>query len=443
MAAPAAPDAAGRAAQAVTLAVVRQPRWAWAALPLAVGLALVGCGPSAPGGAPGGAGGPGGQMPPPPPVGVVTVQPGSVALSTDLPGRLEPLRTAQVRARVTGVVKQRLFAEGSVVKAGQSLFEIDAAPYRATLDSAQANQAKAEAALAQASATLERNRPLYAAKAISQQEWIATEAAHKAAQADVQAAKAAVQQAKLNVDYAAVQAPISGRIGRAQITEGALVSQTEATLLATIQQVDALYVNFTQSATEVMKLRRAVESGKLQGAGSTQVKLVLEDGSVYPHPAKLLFSDISVDTTSGQVLLRAEVPNPKGELLPGLFVKVRIEQARSGDAVLLPQQAVTRSAGGDTVLVVGEGNQVAPRPVQLGGTGGDKGNQWVVLGGLKAGERVVVDGFQKIRPKTPVTPVPWQPGSGASAGGPGAASGAAPGAAAAAGSAPASAGAGH
>jgi membrane fusion protein (multidrug efflux system) len=292
-------------------------------LPGVLALALAACGQGS-GGAPGG----GGQMPPPQ-VGVLAVQPASVALATELPGRLEALRTAQVRARVTGVVKKRLFTEGALVKAGQSLFEIDAAPYRAALDSATATQAKAEAALAQAVATLERNRPLFAAKAISQQDWIATEAAHKAAVADVAAAKAAVQQAKLNVEYAAVISPISGRIGRSQVTEGALVSQTEATLLATVQQVDTMYVNFTQSAAEVMKLRRAVEAGKLQGSGATQVRVVLEDGTLYEHPAKLLFSDISVDATSGQVTLRAEVPNPKGELLPGLFVKVRIEQARS------------------------------------------------------------------------------------------------------------------
>ncbi|MFM2329575.1 MAG: hypothetical protein RLZZ494_1678 [Pseudomonadota bacterium] len=392
---------------------------------VALALMLAGCGPSGSGPAgPAGPGGPGGGMPPPS-VGVLTVQAQSLNLSTELPGRLEPVRTAQVRARVTGVVKKRLFTEGAVVKAGQSLFEIDAAPYRATLDSAQATQAKAEAALAQAAATLERNRPLFAAKAISQQEWIATEAAFKAAQADVGAAKAAVEQARLNVEYASVLAPITGRIGRAQITEGALVSQGEATLLATIQQVDALYVNFTQSAAELMKLRRALASGKLGRSDSAAVQVVLEDGSVYAHPGKLLFSDISVDTTSGQVLLRAEVPNPQGELLPGLFVKVRIEEARSDSAMLVPQQAVTRGVSGDTVLVVGADKQVAPRPVKLGGS---QGTNWVVLDGLKAGEQVVVEGFQKIRPKTPVTPVPWSPA--------GAASGAA--AAASAASAPAS-----
>jgi membrane fusion protein, multidrug efflux system len=379
---------------------------------------LAACGPS---GAPAGAAGgpPGGGMPPPP-VGVVTVKPGEVALATELPGRLESVRVAQVRARVTGVVKRRLFTEGSLVKAGQSLFEIDAAPYRAALDSAQATQAKAEAGLAQAQATLERDKPLVDARAISQQEWIGAQAAQKQALADVAAAKAAVQQARLNVDYAAVQAPISGRIGRANVTEGALVSQTEATLLATIQQVDMLYVNFTQSAAEALRLKRAVEAGKLRNSGSSLVRIVLDDGSEYAYPGKLLFSDLTVDPTSGQVTLRAEVPNPKGDLLPGLYVKARIDQARSDTAILLPQQAVTRGAAGDTVLVVGPDKQVSPRPVQLGGA---RNNQWVVLGGLKPGEQVVVDGFQKIRPKTPVTPVPWTPSASApSASGPAAVS---------------------
>ena len=375
-------------------------RLAASLLATAAALTLAACGKAPPQGGPGG---PGGQMPPPQ-VGVVTLQPAGVTLATELSGRLEARRTAQVRARVTGVVNRRLFTEGSLVQAGQSLFQIDDAPYRASLDSANANQAKAEAALAQAQATLERNRPLAEARAISQQDWVAIQATQKQATADVAAAKAAVQQARLNVDYAAVRSPISGRIGRAAVTEGALVSQTEATLLATVQQVDTLYVNITQSATEALRLKRAVEAGQLQAAGSTQVRLILDDGSEYRHAGKLLFSDLTVDATSGQVSLRAEVPNPQGDLLPGLYVKVRVDQARSDSAMLLPQQAVTRGAAGDTVLVVGADKQVAQRTVQLGGS---RGNQWVVLGGLKAGEQVVVDGFQKIRPKTPVTPVPW------------------------------------
>jgi membrane fusion protein (multidrug efflux system) len=352
---------------------------------------------------------------PPPPVGVVTVAPASVPIEIELSGRLEPIRTAQVRARVTGVVQKRLFAEGAVVQAGQSLYRIDPAPYQAALESAQAAQAKADATLAQAQSTLERNRPLAESKMISALAWDGTQSAHRAAQADLAAAKAAVQQARLNVEYASVLAPISGRIGRSLVTEGALVSQQEATQLATIQQVDTLVANFTQSASEAMRIQRAIASGTLKGSNSAQVKVLLDDGSVYALPGRLMFADIAVDAGTGQVTLRAEVPNPKGELLPGLFIKVRLQVARSERAMLLPQQAVTRGTAEDTVLVVAADGQVSKRPVQLGGTLGDASNpagpQWIVTGGLMAGEQVVVDGFQKIRPKAPVSPVPWQAAS--------------------------------
>ena len=355
-----------------------------------------------------------GQMPPPA-VGVVTVAPTSVPIDMELSGRLEPIRIAQVRARVTGVVHKRLFAEGAVVQAGQSLYRIDPAPYQAALESAQAAQAKADAALAQAQSTLERNRPLAESKMISALAWDGTQATHRAAQADLAAAKAAVQQARLNVEYALVLAPISGRIGRSLVTEGALVSQTEATQLSTIQQVDTLVANFTQSASEAMRIQRAIASGSLKGSTSAQVKVLLDDGSTYPLPGRLMFADITVDPGTGQVTLRAEVPNPKGELLPGLFIKVRLQVARSEQAMVLPQQAVTRGTSEDTVLVVGADGQVSKRPVQLGGMLGDVSNpagpQWIITGGLKSGEQVVVDGFQKIRPKAPVSPVPWQPAS--------------------------------
>jgi len=351
-----------------------------------------------------------GQMPPPQ-VGVVTVAPASVPIEIELSGRLEPIRTAQVRARVTGVVQKRLFTEGAMVQAGQSLYRIDPAPYQATFDSAQAAQAKAEAVLAQAQSTLERNRTLVESKMISALAWDTAQASHRAAQADVTAAKAAVQQARLNLEYASVLAPIGGRIGRSLVTEGALVSQTEATQLTTIQQVDTLMANFTQSASEAMRIQRAIAAGDLKGSNSAQVKVLLDDGSAYAQPGRLMFADIAVDPTTGQVTLRAEVPNPKGELLPGLFVKVRLQVARSEQAVLLPQQAVTRGTSEDTVQVVDAEGQVSKRPVQLGGQLGDTGNangpQWIITSGLKAGEQVVVDGFQKIRPKAPVKPVPW------------------------------------
>lgn len=359
-----------------------------------------------PAGTPVGAGG--GKMPAIP-VGVVTVQPQVVPVMAELPGRLEAFRTAQVRARVAGVLNKRVVAEGADVKAGELLFQIDPATYKATLDSAQATLAKAEANLAQQSALVERYQPLQAAKAISPQEFLNAQVAQRQAQADVAAAKAAVQTARINLGYASVTAPIAGRIGRALVTEGALVGQGEATQLATIQQVNPLYVNFTQPVSDVMRLRRALEAGQLKkaGAGAAAVRVVLDDGTEYPLQGKLLFADLSVDPTSGQVALRAELPNPKGMLMPGMYVRVRIEQAEVDGGILIPQQAVTRSSQGDTVMVVAEG-KVTPRPVKLGGA---RGNEWVVLGGLQAGEQVMADGFQKIAmaPKSPVQPVPWSP----------------------------------
>jgi membrane fusion protein, multidrug efflux system len=362
---------------------------------------LVGCGPKAAAPA-----GPAGGMPPAQ-VGVVTVTPGDIGLVTELPGRLEASRVAQVRARVAGIVQKRLFREGGDVKAGQSLFEIDASPYQATYASAQANLAKAEANLMQASAQAERYKPLAAAKAISEQEFVAAQSAQKQAEADVAIGKAAVQTARINLNYAAVTAPISGRIGRSLVTEGALVGQGEATPLAVIQQTNPMYVNFTQSAAEVMKLQRAMQGGQLKRANGTQaasVKLVLEDGSEYARPGKLLFTDLTVDATTGQITLRAEVPNPDGVLLPGLYVRVHLEQSMVSNAITLPQQAVTRSNQGDSVMVVDAEGKVAPRPVKVGA---QQNGQWVILDGLKTGDQVMVDGFQKLRGGAPVKAVPW------------------------------------
>jgi membrane fusion protein, multidrug efflux system len=314
-----------------------------------------------------------------------------------------------VRARVAGILQSRQFTEGADVKAGQSLFQIDPSTYKAALDSVVATQAKAEANLAQASSLVDRYQPLQAAKAISPQEFLTAQVAQRQAQADVASAKAAVQTARINLGYASVTAPISGRIGRALVTEGALVGQGEVTQLALIQQVNPLYVNFTQSANEVIKLRQALDSGALKRAGgqAASIRVVLDDGKEYPLPGKLLFSDLTVDSTSGQVSLRAELPNPQGLLLPGMFVRVRLEQAEVAGGMLLPQQAVTRSTQGDAVMVVDAEGMVTPRPIKLGGA---RGTQWVVLGGLKAGEQVMVDGFQKMmNPKAPVKAVPWVP----------------------------------
>ena len=345
---------------------------------------------------------------PPPEVGVLTVAPRDVGLVTELPGRLEASRVAQVRARAAGIVQRRLFREGSDVRAGQPLFRIDAAPYAAAHASAQASLARAQANLGQASSLAERYKPLVQANAISKQDYANAVSAQKQAEAEVAAAKAAVQSARINLGYASVTAPISGRIGRALVTEGALVGQGEATPLAMIQQIDPMYVNFTQPAADVLQLRRALEQGRLKRAAGTEgaeVTLVLADGTEYPQAGRLLFSDLSVDPTSGQITLRAEVPNPKALLLPGLYVRVRIEQAKAGGAVLLPQQAVTRSPQGDTVMVVTPDGHVSPRTVKVGTS---QDTDWVILGGLQPGELVMVDGFQKLRPNQPVKPVPWQ-----------------------------------
>jgi membrane fusion protein (multidrug efflux system) len=347
----------------------------------------------------------GGGAPPPAEVGVVTAQPRSLAVPTELPGRIEAVRVAQVRARVTGIVQKRFFTEGTDVKAGEPLFQIDPAPYKAALDSAKAALAKAQANEQQTTGLLNRYKPLREANAISQQDFVNATSSAAQASADVAAAKAAVQTAQLNLDYATATAPISGRIGQALVTEGALVSSSDATQLALIQQVDSVYANFTQPASDITRLRKAVAGGKAKALGNTiPVRITLDDGTELPQAGKLLFSDLTVDQTSGQVTVRALVPNAGGALLPGMYVRGRIAQSEVDSAILLPQQAVTRSTQGDNVLVVGSDGKPATRPVKLGGV--DNGS-WIVLDGLKPGEQVVVDGFQKIRPGAAVKPVPW------------------------------------
>ena len=383
-----------------------------AVLALPAALLVWGC-DSKPGNAAAPAGGPPGGAPPPPEVGVVVATPRAVGLTTELPGRLEASRVAQVRARAAGIVQKRLFVEGSDVKAGQALFQIDSSPYRAAVASAQAALARAQANLTQAAAQAERYKPLLDANAISKQDFVNALAAQEAAEADVASGKAAVQVAQINLGYASVTSPISGRIGRALVTEGALVGQGEATPLAVVQQVNPMYVNFTQSTTEVLRLRKAMDAGQLAkapGAQAASVRVVLEDGSEYAQPGRLLFSDLTVDPTSGQITLRAELPNAGGLLLPGMYVRVRIEQAQVSEGITLPQQAVTRTGQGDSVMVVAPDGKVAPRPVKVGTA---QGGQWVVLDGLKAGEQVMVDGFQKLRGPGPVKAVPWQPGASA------------------------------
>jgi membrane fusion protein (multidrug efflux system) len=348
-----------------------------------------------------------GGNPPPPEVSVVTIAPQRITLTTELPGRLEATRVAQVRARVPGIVLKRVYKEGSDVKAGDVLFRIDPAQYQAALNSTQASVSKAEANLTQANLKLNRYKPLVETNAISKQEFDDAIATQKQAAADLEGAKASRENARLNLGYATVNAPISGRIGRALVTEGALVGQGEATPLALIQQLNPIYATLTQPTSELLRLQRAMASGQLQRMGQDQAKvtLVMEDGSTYSQPGKLLFSDLTVDESSGSFTLRAEFPNPQRILLPGMYVRARLEQAISENAILVPQQAVQRQPNGAIVMVVGADNKVVPRTVKADTA---QGNSWIVSDGLKAGERVIVEGFQKVQPGAAVKAVPWK-----------------------------------
>jgi membrane fusion protein (multidrug efflux system) len=374
--------------------------FAFSSIPFVLALALAACGGD---GQQQGKGGPGGGMPPPE-VSVVTVKSGSLDLTSELPGRLEAVRTAEVRARVPGIVQKLLFREGSDVKAGDELFQIDPAPLKAARDSAAADLARAEAARDQTRAQAERAEALIGKKLISQQVYDTAQANAKQAQAGVAAAKAALDTAQLNLGYATVRAPISGRIGRALVTEGALVGQGEATPLALIQQINPVYANFSQSSVDMLKLRQALQSGKLKGTGpEAQVTLVMEDGSEYAHKGRLLFSDFAVDPTTGSVSLRAEFPNPERLLLPGMYVRVRVPQAVASNAITVPQRALQRNPQGAFVLLVRDG-KVAVQPVTVGEAQGDA---WIITDGLKGGEQVIVEGIQKVKPDMPVTAVPF------------------------------------
>ena len=366
--------------------------------------AVAGCGDKAPN-----AQAPGAGMPPPE-VSVVTIAPERLALITELPGRLEATRVAQVRARVAGIVLQKSFREGSDVKAGDVLFRIDPASFQATYNSAQAALAKAQANLAQASLKVQRYKPLIEANAISRQEYDDALTAQQQVGADVASARAALDTAHLNLGYATVTAPISGRIGRALVTEGALVGQGEATPLALVQQIDPIFVNLTQSSADVLRLKQALASGRLKSAGRGQAKvtLVTEDGRPYPHSGKLLFSDLTVDESSGTILMRAEFPNPQRALLPGMYVRARLEQAVNEQAITVPQQAVMRGTDGASVLLVGEDGKVSARPVT---TDAVQEGKWIISQGLKAGDRVIVEGLQKTRPGATVKPMPWHAAS--------------------------------
>ncbi|ONY12167.1 efflux RND transporter periplasmic adaptor subunit [Burkholderia cenocepacia] len=396
------------------------------------------------------------SAPPPqtPEVGVVTVQPQSVPVFTDLPGRTSAFLVAQVRARVDGIVLRREFTEGTDVKAGQRLYKIDPAPYVAALNSAKATLAKAQANLVTQNALVARYKVLVAANAVSKQDYDNAVATQGQAAADVAAGKAAVDTAQINLGYTDVVSPITGRVGISQVTPGAYVQASQATLMSTVQQLDPVYVDLTQSSLEGLKLRQDVQSGRLKttGPGAAKVSLILEDGKTYSEPGKLQFSDVTVDQTTGSVTIRAIFPNPGRVLLPGMFVRARIEEGVNENAFLVPQIGVTHDQKGQAIaMVVNASNKVEPRPLK---TTGMQGQNWVVEGGLQAGDHVIVQGVDKVRPGATVKTVPAQlapaadaasgaaapaapaaAGSGAAAASGAAASGAAPASAAAASSA--------
>lgn len=345
-------------------------------------LSLTACG-SGPQGGPGG-----GAGMPPPEVDVMIAGRGDATLTQDLPGRVQAIRSAQVRARVEGVVERRLFREGSDIAAGTPLFQIDPRVYKTAAESAQAE-------LALAKATVDRYKPLLEVKAVSQQEF-------DAASAKVKLAEASVAKAELDLENASVPAPIAGRIGRALVTEGALVGKGEATQLALIEQLDPIYVTFNQSGSELLRLKKAFESGKMRAVKDSAIELQLEDGSAYSLKGKLNFADLAMDPNTGSVVLRAEFPNPKRELLPGMFVRIRFPLAAMDSVIRLPQKAVLMNATGPYVLVVDEAGKVLVQPVK---TGGSSGGDWIIADGLKGGEQVVVNGLQKAKPGTVVKPV--------------------------------------
>jgi membrane fusion protein (multidrug efflux system) len=316
------------------------------------------------------------------------------------------VRDAQIRARVTGIVQKIVFTQGGEVKKNQLLFKIDPASYKAAYDQAAAQLKQAQANWYSAKVLAERYAPLVKANAVSKQDYDNAVAAYRQADAAVAAAKASLDSAAINLSYTDVTAPIDGRIGKPLVTEGALVEASTATQMATVQQLDPIYVDFTQSTVELAGLRRAFASGQLQQVGQDAAKavVVLEDGSEYPQPGKLLFTGITVDPTTGQVNLRAEVPNPDHVLLPGMYVRVRLDQGMDEQALLVPQQALQRTADGLQSLLLVKDNKIQQVSVT---TRGVMNNQWLITKGLKAGDVVVVEGFQKVRPGAPVKASPW------------------------------------
>jgi len=351
------------------------------------------------------------QAPPPPQpeVSVVTVAPERLVLTTDLPGRTSAYLIAEIRPQVNGIIQKRLFTEGSDVKAGDQLYQIDPAPFEAALESAKAALAKAEANLPAVKLRFERYKALLAEKAVSQQDYDDKEAAFKQAEADIAYWKAAVETARINLEYTRVTAPISGRIGKSNVTDGALVTAYQAMPLATIQQIDPIYVDVPQSTTELLRLRRRLENGRLiqDGPNLKKVHLFLEDGTEYPLEGQFKFRDVTVEPSTGSVILRIVFPNPDGVLLPGMFVRAQVKEGINDKAILVPQQAVFRDPKGNPfAYVLDEENRVQQRMLAI-----DRAvrNRWLISEGLKEGDRVVVEGLQRIRPGMTVKVAPDSP----------------------------------
>jgi membrane fusion protein (multidrug efflux system) len=344
---------------------------------------------------------------PVPEVATVTIQPRQVELSTELPGRTSPYLVAEIRPQVNGIIKKRLFREGSDVKAGQLLYQIDPAPFQVALDSAKASLGKAQANLPSIRLKTERYKELLVDKAVSRQDYDDAAAAMEQARAEIEYWKAAVEAARINLGYTRVTAPISGRIGKSTVTDGALVTAYQPTTLSTIQQLDPIYVDVTQSSAELLRLKRLLETGRISAdaANGKKVRILLEDATPYPLEGTLQFRDITVDPATGSFTLRIVVPNPKHLLLPGMFVRAVVQEGIADRAILIPQQGMSRTPKGEPVaLVVDEAGTVQQRMLVLNRAIGD---QWVVSSGLSAGDRLIVEGMLNIRPGATVKAVPW------------------------------------
>ncbi|MDX9707920.1 MAG: efflux RND transporter periplasmic adaptor subunit [Trichloromonas sp.] len=339
-------------------------------------------------------------QPPPPEVGITVVRPQSVRLTSELPGRTAPRLIAEVRPQVGGIIQKRLFTEGTDVKAGQVLYQIDPALYRAEVARAEAALTRAMANVTSIRQRFERYRELVKVNAVSQQDYDDTSAALRQAEAEIEVAKAALQTARINLDYTTVKAPISGRIGRSAVTDGALVTANQPQALATIQQLDTIYVDVVQTTAELLNLKRNIDSGLLRGGDRAKIDLLLEDGTAYPLAGELKFSEVTVDQSTGSVTLRAIFPNPDHLLLPGMFVRAIVTEGVNDEAILVPQRGVNRNPAGDAVVMTINGEEkVEPRVIQVARTVGE---QWLVSGGLHAGDRIILEGLQKARPGTPV-----------------------------------------